>query len=71
MSEDEKQGIVGWFIAAAILGLLVALPFIYGCADKKITRTIIEQVIPVEHPACPPHQCWNVDRCGKCEEGDN
>lgn len=70
MSEDEKQGYMGWVITALIFGALVALLFIYGCADKKTTQYIREILPVIEHPACPPHQCWQGDRCGKCEDGE-
>lgn len=66
---ETKGSVVAWIAVATIAAALVALLFVItGCADKKITRTI-QQVLPViEHPTCPPHQCWNVDKCGKCED---
>lgn len=51
MSEDDKRGLGAWIIISVIVGGLVALLFIYGCADKKTTRTIVEQVPGVEQIA--------------------
>lgn len=65
-----RIGLLGWIAAALVVVAIAAFTFC-GCADKKITRTIIDQVLPVEHPSCPPHQCWKDDKCSKCEDGEN